>query len=278
MKPMLARTFGPRYDRYPCFVQPKLNGIRALYQSGSFTSRDEILWHPKVLAHLTEELSTIQDCLGTTILDGELYVHGWRLQRILSATAVKRTAPTCDTPQIEFHVFDCVDPSLNFSRRWLDLYNLLQQADLRHIRGVPTALAGGASDVELHFKLYTSCGYEGIMLRPDGPYEFGQHEGRNGNLTSKRSQNLWKYKYWEDDEFICVGYSDGEGKASIGIGSLQCMTKDQDGTFNVGTGFSDDERVEYMNNPPLGKLVKVRYLELTEAGIPFNPSFLAVLD
>lgn len=286
MKPMLARTVGPKYDRYPCFVQPKLNGVRALYQntlaggmevdlgSGLFQSRDEKFWKPVVLKHLHDELSSLE--LGDLILDGELYKHGWRLQDINGAVAVNRLQPREDTGEIEFHVFDVVDLNHRFSDRFLDLHNSLLQADLPHIIPVPTAFVWSWPEAQQHFYNYTAEGYEGVMLRPDGKYELGEHIGRNGTLTDWRSRSLWKHKQWEDGEFVCVGVTEGEGKAEIGVGALTLKVSNG-ATFGVGTGLTDQDRIEFSQRPPVGRLVKVRYLTLTADGIPFNPSFLAVL-
>jgi len=286
---MLARTYGPRFDRFPCYCQPKLNGVRALYQHTPmpvFQSRDEKVWFAPVLQHLRQELDSIRDFLGSSILDGELYVHGWRLQQINGAVAVNRHFPREDTPDVCFHVFDIVDPSRKFSERWLDAYNTLQQLDLLHVKAVPTAICSSTSDVENHFLHYTSLGYEGIMLRPDGPYEFGV----TPHGTQKRSEFLWKYKSWQDAEFMCVDVTRGEGKADIGIGALilaavsnpqkltlQSVNQPDMPRFNVGTGFSDDERRDFMSNPPIGRLIKVRFIGLSADGIPLNPSFLAAL-
>jgi ATP-dependent DNA ligase len=295
MKPQLARTIGPKFNTYPCFCQPKLNGVRALYQQGIFQSRDEKVWSPKVLQHLHEELNTLQPTFEKLIIDGELYVHGWRLQDINAAVAVNRKEPTKDTPHVEFHVFDVVDPNRPFSDRWFEIYQTLQQANLPHVHAVPTALCVSKADMENHFYQYTALGYEGIMLRPDGPYEFGEHLASHGqNMTTFRSKFLWKFKRWEDDEFVCVGTTQGEGKADIGVGALVLSKKADDGlalvtlrdtdtsyryedVFKVGTGFTDEERIEFMKNPPIGKLIKVRYLCLTEDKIPFNPSFVCVM-
>lgn len=274
MKPMLARTYGPRYDSFPCYVQPKLNGVRALYQSGFFQSRDEKLWKPNVLRHLIADLRQID--LGPLILDGELYVHGWKLQRINGAIAVNRNEPSDDTPKVEYHVFDVVNPQDNFSDRWLTLRHGLLESPLEHVKVVSTDFVHDRAELDLYFHRYTSLGYEGVMLRPNGPYEFGE----TPHGTQKRSEFLWKYKMWEDDEFLCCGVTQGEGKADIGIGALELSAiKGQFfPKFKVGTGFSDEERVYYMLHPPIGRLVRVRYLCLTSDGIPFNPSFIAVMS
>lgn len=296
MKPMRARTIGPKFCHYPCYVQPKLNGVRALYQwrentGCTWQSQDEKIWFPGVLAHLSRELFSIKDLLGALILDGELYRHGWRLQTINGAVAINRKEPREDTHKVCFHVFDVVDPKRKFSDRWLDLYNDSlndQRYNLPHIKFVRTEYIHNHHMFIQQFHHWTAKGFEGIMLRPDGPYEFGEHfSERSQGLTQFRSEYLWKHKQWEDDEFVCVDVTQGEGKADIGIGALVLQAKPVDvglgchgdcGTFKVGTGLTDLDRIEFAANPPTGKRVKVRYLNLTADGIPFNPSFLAVIQ
>lgn len=278
MKPMLARTVGPKFDQYPCYCQPKLNGVRALYQLGTFQSRDEKVWRPEVLLHLTSELSTL-NIDHNLILDGELYRHGWRLQRINGAVAVNRSQPRDDTTDVEFHVFDVVAPERKFSDRWFEVMLAIRRAQLPHVHAVATGHVPDKNVMEQCFHYYTHEGYEGIMLRPDGLYEFGEHLGRNGTQTSYRSKTLWKHKSWQDDEFHCVDMTQGEGKAEIGIGALILKTHQDHPqiTFGVGTGFTDEDRIEFAQNPPIGRLVRVRYLTLTADGIPFNPSFIAIV-
>lgn len=304
MKPMLAKTLGPKFNQYPCFVQPKLNGVRALYQNGVFQSRDEKFWKPGILQHIVDELLHLD--IGTEILDGELYVHNWRLQRINGAIAVNRTAPCEDTQHIQYHIFDRVTLNLSFAERWLDFKHKLEtprgdKPFLPHVQVVLTDIATSRTMVDSYFHYWTSLGYEGVILRPDGPYEFGEHwSDRSQGMTSFRSKFLWKHKQWEDGEFVCVGVTQGDGKAGIGIGALICKRKEGKcncadwgmmdhltscpayttitPTFKVGTGFDDSERISFMENPPIGKLIRVRYLELTADGIPFNPSFIAVMN
>lgn len=274
MKPMLARTYGPRYAQFPCYVQPKLNGVRALYQNGVFQSRDEKFF--KCLGHIVEELKTLS--LGDFILDGELYVHGWKLGRINGAAAVNRKEPSADTRSVEFHVFDVVDDKKAFRER-------IQVADtliLPHVFFVTTYWAENTQQIDYHFKEIVAQGYEGIMLRPDGPYEFGSRwSERAGKYTEYRSEFLWKRKQWEDAEFRCVGTTPGLGKASIGIGAFvfeaYVESKRAVVQWTCGTGLDDSERVHWAENDPRGKLVRVRYPYLSADGIPQCPSFVAVM-
>lgn len=282
---MLARTYGPRFSNFPCLLQPKLNGIRALAQKTSdgvvLQSRDEKLWKPGFLQEICTQLSWMYDYAEkhfnmnpNVILDGELYVHGWRLQDINSAVAVKRLERTIKTGLVQYHVFDAIpDLSTPFLQRWVSFYSVAEFRHLNHVRIVPTHSCASVEEMQKYFHDYTAQGYEGVMLRTDEPYFLG----RTSHGTEYRSRTLWKHKQWEDAEFECIGYTQGEGKASIGIGALVLQTK-EGREFKVGTGFSDEDRIEYLRNPPNGASVRVRYLELTADGIPFNPSFLAVLS
>lgn len=274
MKPILARTLGPKFDKFPCFVQPKLNGVRALYQSGILQSRDEKLFAYPVVRHIIDELASLN--LGDLILDGELYVHGWRLQKINGAVATNRTSPREDSHEVEFHVFDAIDSrglGTLFSDRWFDVMRKLDDINLPHVRVISTGVASLRTDLEAYFKHYCADGYEGLMARPDGPYQLGE----TSHGTTFRSPYLWKYKSWKDAEYECIAIVPGEGKASIGIGSLTLQNA-LGITFQCGTGFTDAERIELSATPPIGKLVKVRYVEITSDGIPYPCTFLAVIS
>lgn len=280
MHPQLAKTYRPGKLTFPCFVQPKLDGVRALYQNATFQSRDEKLWKPKVLEHLLDQMHTLSDALEDAVVDGELYVHGWKLNRINGAVATNRSAPSPDTPFISYHIFDIVWPKRGFeqkfSSRFLGLYNWLQELRLPNVHPVPTAFIYLQEEVQYHFDQYVGAGYEGIMLRPDGPYVPGKHlSNRTHTVTEKRSDYLWKHKAWEDDEFICTGTKPGEGKAAIGIGALTFTLLDGT-TFDVGSGFDDYERAFFAQNPPIGKKCKIRYASRTAYGKPFHPRFVSV--
>lgn len=280
MKPQLAAPIGPRFHRFPCYVQPKLNGIRALHQNRIFQSRGEKLWKAHFFPHISDQIASLN--LASTILDGELYHHTWKLQRINSAVGVNNNEPNSDTASIIFNVFDIVHPELSFSDRWMDIRNTIISANLPNVSAVDTSYVHDREQLERYFHMCVAQGYEGTMLRPEGPYIFGE----TPQGTRKNSPYLWKYKSWQDDEFVCVGVTDGEGKASIGIGALICAVNNISNricasdvvTFKVGTGFDDIERIKYRKHPPIGKLIRVRYLDLTDEGRPFNPSFLAVMN
>jgi len=287
MRPLLAHIYEPHRVTYPCYVQPKLNGVRALYQNGSFQSRDLLPFPAGLLDHLSQPLMQIFG--PEIILDGELYVHGWALQRINAAVTPVRLQPTEDTVQVEYHVFDVVDFGKSFGNRYCAF-----DQDLTQVRGVLTRFVQNEREANDLYAACVSQGYEGMMYRlGDCPYTVPKQPVVHSNAWTRglglsnrlkflsdkdnRCWHLLKRKDWQDDEFTCVEVIEGEGKLKGTLGALQCYVNGSFTRFNVGSGLSDSEREHYWNNPPIGRLVKVKYLCLSDAGIPLNPTILCIL-
>lgn len=301
MKPLLAHIYEPKRVTFPCYVQPKLNGIRALYQNGRFQSRDETPFPSRLLDHLAKPLQAIFE--PSVILDGELYCHGWPLQRINAAVTPVRQEPTEDTLKVEYHIFDRVDYKQSFAER----ISIPQKIPIA-TQDFPsffvfTRLVHSQEQADFHYNDFVSHGFEGAMYRlGDCPYTIpkqkwgtpgdmkvtGQKLPRSGYLSDQdnRVWHLLKRKDWQDDEFLCVGMQEGEGKYKDTLGALRCNIHIGAGerryiggnpTFTVSSGLTDAERAHYWTNPPIGRLVKVRYLVLSSDGIPLNPSILAIL-
>lgn len=291
MKPMLAHIYeSNRLTPETIWLQPKLNGVRALYQDGHFQSRDEIPWNEPVLRHLTQPLKLMFPN-ERTILDGELYVHGWPLQKINGAVAINRTEPCEDTYMVEYHIFDVVSFNLPFMERFWDVMQMkrgLFTPDV-NVRMVETTYTNRVEDADDFYAMQVKKGYEGIMYRigdcpythPKQPMSLVYWNGNNKHrkyLSDKhnRTWHLLKRKGWLDHEFVCYGVTEGEGKYIGAAGALICKTPDGK-IFGVGSGLTDEDREKYFENPPTGRLIKVKFLCLTSDGIPFNPTVLAVL-
>lgn len=300
MKPLLAHVYEPHRVTYPCYVQPKLNGIRALYQNGSFQSRDQLPFPAGLLAHLATPL---QGIFGPeVILDGELYVHGWSLQRINAAVTPVRQQPTEDTVQVQYHVFDRVDYQWSFHDRYANGIQLpLVGSVCRvHTRRVESELQADVAYAEFVEKGYEGCMYRlgncpyttpkqltwkhsigGISVTTFGAVRVGGRAATK--FLSDKDNRVWhllKRKDWQDDEFECISVVEGEGKLQGMLGALHCRTGDEqclDDRFSVGSGLTDAERAHYWTNPPIGRLIKVKYLCLSDAGVPLNPTILAIL-
>lgn len=288
MKPLLAHTYEPHRVSFPCYVQPKLNGIRALYQDGCFQSRDELPWNVGILEHIASELRSIFE--PQVILDGELYVHGWPLQRINGAVTPVRVGQSGDTNSVEFHIFDRVDYRLSFEDRW---ETLPHGVVLEHVNFVETRLVKSYPEADAFYSEKVSQGYEGIMYRLGpcpytvpkqewlhwfGDYKVGWTSARTKFLSDKnnRTWHLLKRKNWLDDEYICTAFTATVGEKGERGFQLTCKTPNGR-FFNCGSGLSDMDVSHYEEHSPVARQVKVKFLCLSEDGIPLNPTILAIL-
>lgn len=296
MKPLLAHIYEPHRVTYPCYVQPKLNGIRALYKAGHFQSRDQLPFPDGLLDHLAKPLLEVFGSgVESPVLDGELYHHGWPLQRINAAVTPVRLKPTEDTALVEYHIFDSVDFSKPFSdRRFTFDAQRMFEGRVNLVRTVHCGTEALANELYAQF---VSEGYEGMMYRlGDCPYTrpkqpqwtaewVADARPRSGFLSDKNNRvwHMLKRKDWRDDEFECREVVEGEGKLKGMLGALVCIAKSKpegifriNPRFSIGSGLTDSERKHYWENPPIGQLIKVKYLCLSSDGIPLNPTILCI--
>jgi ATP-dependent DNA ligase len=296
MKPLLAHTYEPHRVHFPCYVQPKLNGIRALYQNGRFQSRDGIPFSAGLLDHIAKPLLGLFS--HETILDGELYVHGWPLQRINGAVTPVRQTPIEDTLKVEYHVFDSVDFQTSFEQRQKRVESTLRMAHngyktditkippVTNIRFVTTAIAKNEAEANDFYAHCVSQGYEGMMYRlGDCPYTRpkdlaqGRLPAPRTKFLSDKDNRCWhliKRKDWQDDEFSFVSLNTTIGEKGERGFQLWCRTKSNK-EFKVSSGLTNAELDHYLANPPTDKLIKVKYLVLSNEGIPLNATIIAIL-
>ncbi len=234
----------------------------------------------------------LREAFGTeVVLDGELYVHGWPLQRILSAVTPVATmrGPSIDTLLVEYHVFDVVDytQSFNDRRRWA----LGKPAEwLEQHKLVETRIASNEQEAEVFYADFVSAGYEGMIYRlGDCPYTVpkqqtlypaipGCRPPRSGFLSDKNNRcwQLLKRKDWQDAEFICDGFNLTTGELGETGFQLWCTTDHSRGHklsgkhFAVSSGLTNFQRDHYAANPPIGHEIKVKFLTWSTEGAPQN--------
>lgn len=296
MKPLLAHVYEPHRVTFPCFIQPKFNGVRALYQAGRFQSRDELPWHPDVLRHIAEPL--LAQFGPDVVFDGELYVHGWPLQRINGAVQIARSAPREDTHEVRYVIFDRVDFMKSFKERFFEPF-AGQSDPTQPFAFALTQHAGNETVVNAFYSRMVSEAFEGIMYRlGDCPYttpkqtfeKFPLHDAlfANQNRTrfladkNNRVWHLLKRKAWQDGEFECIAIEEGLGKRAGKVGAFVCEQHILGfGTeqFRVGSGITDLEAQFYFEHPEqvVHHKIKIKFLTLTERGVPFNPTIETIL-
>lgn len=273
---MLAHRFADHHHKLPpeFFIQPKLNGVRALYHNGLMQSRDEVLWKPDVVAHLVAPLTQLVP--SNFVLDGELYVHGWSLQRINGAISVVRAAPSDATKLVQYHVFDIYDLNdveIPFGLRAEMLANLNYRFYHHPLLYIVETQLADLQKAETYYGYYRRMGYEGLMYRhPAKPYGM---EERCGNKEN-RWPWLLKRKEWMDDEFQIVDFTITTGaKGNRGF-QVTCVTQ-AGKQFDVGSGLAMIEVDDYESNPPIGKKARVRFEMYSDDGVPLKPTIEAIL-
>lgn len=122
-------------------------------------------------------------------------------------------------------------------------------------------------DIEVFTEYCVTClDWEGIVLKlKKGPYQ------------NKRSGDWCKSKKWYTIDSPVIGWEFGKKgkKYSNLLGKLICQTPDGK-EFGVGSGFTDQERIDFLKNTP--KLIEVKYQEITKDGIPRFPIFIRVRE
>lgn len=248
---------------------PKLNGLRCMFIPGrGFFSRDGKRWNDAVLAHIVPPDTDY-------IIDGELYCHGLSLQRINSAVGVNRIEPGFDADYITFHAFDLVEPKFNALTRMLLLEKILNdhKSETQAINLIEWEICKTRIELDDCYNDYITKGYEGQMIKS----VFGSYMPQGEKERS--TMNLQKRKAFLDAEFECIGrVVSTEGKCAGKLGALKFITS-KGVVFEVGTGFTDEEREEYIApNYHFQRKATIKYLNLTDDGRPFNASFVGWRD
>jgi ATP-dependent DNA ligase len=269
IKPMLAHKYRPDKVTFPCFVQPKLNGVRGIYVPGRhFQSRYGEIWHPSVTANMFMSLTGLQ-----FYCDGEFYKHGMSLQQINSRVSVIRNAPHPEGDQVKFYIFDVIVDA-PFHRRNLVLRELSKRFEIHpHIGVVKTMEVSSALEADYFYNQWKNVeGFEGMMYRDaNAPYGFAARCGNKEN----RWNCLLKRKEMMDLDAIIVGLNqlvNKDGVLQPKLGSFQ-LKAPNGALFSAGSGLTDTQRVAYWNvgDDMLGMRVRVHFEMLSDNGTPLKP-------
>jgi DNA ligase 1 len=259
-KPMLAHEYEKHKSkvRFPVIVQPKLDGVRAVWDGTQLWSRNEkpITGVPLIVAELRR-------CFKDVPLDGEIYCPKMKFDEI-SGLARQKNNPQVSA--LQYWAFD-FPGGCCYEVRHKKLHDALDKSMSPYIVGLEARLAHDEADIFFFLADFVSMGYEGIMIKdPDAPYKH------------KRTTALLKLKPWKIVDAIVIGFERGLGKHSERLGAIQVRQAwDEKGwTCSVGTGLSDEEREKIWNSKGLylGRTLKVKFQEYTSFGNPRFPSFV----
>ena len=252
-KPLLAATVDLDKVKFPCYVSPKLDGIRVLGMNG------------KAMTRSMKELPNryIQSIFASGIYDG---LDGEIIVGPANAPDVYRTTNSAvmskvGEPDFTYHVFDRWDLQyITFDTRYKNLEVLCcppKAFALHRVALVPQVKVhdlAGLLEVEAH---WLEAGYEGVMGRSiDGVYKYGRATMKEGIL--------WKLKRFADHEYEVIGFEERMHNGNVAttnelgytersshkagmvpMGTLGALVlKHSAGDFRCGTGFSEKQRAQ----------------------------------
>ena len=271
IKPMLAHKVNENRIDFSekVFIQPKLDGVRCIFTKDGAYSRTGKEFHN--LQHIKIDLEKFFEQQPHTVLDGELYNHDLRddFEQIISL--VRKQKPTDEDrlnahKLIQYHVYDVVaeGPSYEDRLNWLlSSKNLWSDS----VISVDTLEVHGYNGAEVVHKVFLNKGYEGSILRLNGPYE------------QKRSYNLQKFKDFSDTEATIIGYEAGKGKRQGTLGKF-IMLDDDGNKFGCppGKGYTYKDLANMLDNihDYIGKVATFTYFERTKAGSYRHPLYKTI--
>ena len=273
IQPMLACKYTPHRVTFPCFIQPKLNGVRGIYDprcTPHFQSRYGERWSQSIVQHALSPLTK----LGNVFLDGEFYRHGMSLQEINSRIAVVRTSPHKEGALIPFNVFDII-ARVSFRDRWKLMHTWLREKfeDVESVNIVETREVFTPQEADYWYNQWKNVqGFEGLMYRDaDAVYGLSSQCGNKEN----RWWHLQKRKEMLDMECEVLGLNemvdkDGERKDTLGSFTFETSEGIK---FTAGSGLTMQQRHEYWhrNEEMIGTRCRVLYETLSDGGVPHRP-------
>ena len=279
-KPMLAVDAGKLEAlRYPLLASYKIDGIRAVTTADGPRTRS---LKPIPNAHIAAKLSALPPGL-----DGELVVmnvNGTPDFRATTSAVMNRKFE----PDFQYMVFDRYDVQAPFMERHDDVRRGEYPS---FVKVVPQVTVHKAADVLDLFTDALAFGYEGLILRAaNARYKCGR--------STLNEQGMLKVKPWEDAEALIVACLPERANNNVAFTSELGRTKrstakagrvDREtlGTlvvrsdrwprdFEIGTGFTDAEKLAMWADKPIGKLAKFRFVNVGDYDVPRHASFVGI--
>jgi len=327
--PMLAQTFDPadlvvagskkkKVIKFPCFVQPKLDGLRCV--SYAVRTENDIVVSLQSrtgafftgLPHIAAALRPYLSQHPSIVIDGELYTDQMPFEELAGLIKKKKiTAADIERlKKVKYHVYDIYDHrrhDMPFAER-IDLLaaavrrcgcvandthavSSLAVSGGRVLRSdtdaqAAAAAAAAAAAVSAIVVLVRT---EKIAVLSEFRRLFAEfvESGYEGIMlrnaagvyrANYRSNDLQKYKEFMEDEYRIIDFTQGEGRDA---GAVIWVCETADGKeFTVRPRGTMEQRRAWFNEGGsyIGKKLTVVYQELTEEGKPRFPVGKAVRD
>lgn len=242
----------------------KLDGVRcsAIVNNGKviYKSRNGKVWNN--FNCFDKDILTLAEAMNCDEFDGEVLLKGGVFDDLMSQT---RRLEKINNSQLEYNIFDA--PGLG-TLTLEERYKLLKTNFPKHGRIKLVEHWQGWKDIQQLFNALdhvVSKGAEGLVIKD-----------RLSPYTRKRSSAWLKMKKFKSTELVVKGAQAGTGKYQGTLGALIC---DLNGVeVKVGSGYSDSQRDHFINNPPIGEMIEVKYFEVTKEKSLRFPIFLRLRD
>jgi DNA ligase-1 len=250
-------------------VEPKLDGIRCF----SIVRDGEVQMFARSGKLITNFESTLAPELikmGDGCYDGELM--GEDFISLMRQAYRKDNVDTSETylalfDYLPLKEWDSRDSKMTCENRYEELLDRLNEdddLDLDLLRPVERdVIESDYNTIKDCHDEYVKEGYEGAMIKDlNAPYKFG------------RGWGVMKFKAFHDADLPIKGFEEGTGKH---LGKLGAIVVDYKGvTVKVGSGFSDDLRERIWDDQAsfVGRIVEIRYQEVTPDGSLRFPTFV----
>lgn len=284
ISPMLLKKFedAKKYIKYPALISPKFDGSRMIAHYSPKEKRFILLSRTGNefvhLNHIREDLKKITFLVKNPNwwFDGEVYSPDITFEEIQSICRKSLDLATTDIKnqnKIKYYVFDLFDqkdPSIPYRERLTILIDLFKKhkKELSHLVLVPQKVVYNEKQTMDFHKKMVAQNEEGSVIRNlDAPYELG-----------KRSAHVQKIKDFITEEYPIIGFKEGKGK-NKGTVIFRVRTKEGKPFDVVPEGSYEQRKVWFKEgNKLIGKMLTVKYKELTAQGIPRFPIGIAIRD
>ncbi|MCF2857871.1 DNA ligase [Pseudoalteromonas sp. SMS1] len=249
----LAKVYTQQQPVSHYLVSEKYDGVRAIWDGQQLITRG---------GHLIHAPHWFTAALPNRWLDGELWA-GYNNFAFVSSL-IRRKVPNHENwQQVEYLVFDAPDTAVPFEVRYQRYKKLISHLPSMHIKAVTQHSFESKSELDSFYQQVLARGGEGVMLHD----KYAEHQ-------HGRTAHLLKYKPKFDAEAVVIAHLPGKGKFKGMMGALKVRMA-SGVMFNLGTGFSDQER---HSPPPIGSTVTFQYQGKTKYGKPRFASFLRVRE
>ena len=273
-----------RYVKYPCYIQPKLDGIRITATINQETDDVKLLSRRLNdiygFDNIKNEVNEILKDNKNLILDGEFYNHDMNLQQI-SGIVRHQDVDYELKNQLYFYIFDCIDleNNLTFNERYNMLISLFKKTKhLKFLILTETILTNNEKESDILYNSFISKKYEGIIYKNlDATYEYS-------NIKEIRSYQFLKRKLQHTDEYQIVGFEQGIKGKDVGAIIFIMKTPNGHEFKSVPNMTLDDRKTMYnLAKQKFDKLFKnkmatISFDDYSKDNIPLRSKFITIRD